>query len=45
MKSEKEIRETLELLERDEDLHVVILKDVGIADLKATKDVLKWVLD
>ncbi len=44
MRTEKEIREMLALVDRDDELHTIILKDVGIEEIKTAKDILKWVL-
>jgi len=45
MKTEKEIREMLSHIEVDEDFHFVVLKDVGVEEIKTAKDVLRWVLE
>lgn len=46
MRTEKEIKDLLNKLEDpgNDTFHVVVLKDVGIEELKTAKDVLRWVL-
>lgn len=45
MKTEKEITDLLGLIEREEDFHHIIVKDVNLLEVKTAKDILRWVLN
>ena len=45
MRTEKEVRDMLNLLVRDDELHTIVIRDVGIEEIKTAKDILTWVLE
>ena len=45
MKTEKEVTDLLGLIEREEDFHHIIIKDVNLLEVKTAKDILRWVLN
>lgn len=45
IRSEQEVRNMLNLMIRDDELHTIVIKDVGIEEIKTAKDILKWVLN
>lgn len=44
MKTEAEIKDMLNLIKTDEDFHIIVIKDLGITEIKTAKEVLEWVL-
>lgn len=44
IRTEEEVRDMLNLMIRDDELHTIVIRDVGIEEIKTAKDILKWVL-
>lgn len=45
MKTEKQVRDMLKIIEKGEDFRFIVVKDVGLEEVRSAKQVLRWVLD